>query len=193
MSTEPAPDPITGYHKIRPHMEAAYPAVFTPRKTAPVPLALGVGERIIAELTEAFAERSAKVFMSGWTNRKEYRWAILTGMKRYALDGSVAGEISEAERAHARDWLVSLYAGRYAKRKTRVEEVGDPAKRFRELADDEELRLRVIEEAKSRIDARPVKRKRKNRRVVEKRRGAADYHIPGASGSSSGPTGSTSA
>mgnify|MGYP001773577231 CR=1 FL=1 len=167
MLTQSAPDPAPGYHRVRPHMEAAYPAVFTPRKTPPVPLAIGVGARLMAELTETFGERSAKIFMAGWTCRREYRWAILTGTHRYALDGSVAGEISDTDRAHARDQLLAFYAAQYAKRKTRIEEVGDPAKRFRELETHEELRLLVIEEARNRIAARPVKRKRKSRRLAD--------------------------
>ena len=144
-------------------MEAAYPAVFTPRKTPPVPLAVGVGARLSAELTEAFGERSAKVFMAGWTCRREYRWAILTGTHRYALDGSVAGEISDRERAHARDQLLAFYAGQYAKRKTRVAEVGNPANRFPELGEHEELRLLVVQEARGRIEKRTAGRKRKSR------------------------------
>lgn len=143
-------------------MEAAYPAVFTPRKTPPVPLAIGVGARLSAELTEAFGERSAKVFMAGWTNRREYRWAILTGTHRYGLDGTVAGEISDRERAHARDQLLAFYAAQYAKRKTRVEEVGDPAKRFPELAEHEQLRILVVQEARGRIEKRTAVGKRKN-------------------------------
>lgn len=163
MSTDEQTQPATRYHQMRPHMEAAYPAVFTPRKTPPVPLALGVGVQLMAELTEMFGERSAKIFMAGWTCRREYRWAILTGTQRYALDGSVAGGISDKDRDHARDQLVDFYAAQFAKRKTHTDEIGDPAKRFPELGAHEEVRLLVIEATRARIAARPVRRKRKKR------------------------------
>ena len=34
---EPKAERLTPYHQVRRHMEAAYPAVFTSRKTAPSP------------------------------------------------------------------------------------------------------------------------------------------------------------
>lgn len=163
MSPDAETQPVTRYHQMRRYMEAAYPAVFTPRKTAPVPLALGVGVPLVAELTDLFGERSAKIFMAAWTCRREYRWAVLTGTHRHALDGSVSGQISDREREHARDQLVDFYAAQYAKRKTPKDDVGNPAKRFPELEAHEEVRLLVIEATKARITARPVRRKRKRR------------------------------
>jgi sRNA-binding protein len=163
-SAKPEPEKLTPYHQVRRHMEAAYPAVFTPRKTAPVPLAIGVGDRLFPELSALFGERSARTFLTAWTHRKEYRWAVLTGKNRHKLDGTVSGPITEGARAHARDWLVSRYAALYAKRKSRVDQVGDPAKRYRELADQEEVRRLVIEAARELVLAKETgvrKRRRK--------------------------------
>ncbi len=157
---------FTGYHQVRRHMEAAYPAVFTPRKTAPVPLAIGVGDRLLPELSALFGERSARVFLLAWTHRKEYRWAVLTGTHRHDLDGTVSGPITEGAREHARDWLVTRYGALYAKRKSRVEEVGDPANRYPELATDESLRLLVIERARELIRSRKRAAKGRGRRDV---------------------------
>lgn len=165
-SAEPEPERLTPYHQVRRHVEAAYPAVFTPRKTAPVPLAIGVGDRLLPELSALFGERSARVFLLAWTHRKEYRWAVLTGTHRHDLDGTVSGPITEGARAHARDWLVSRYAALYAKRKSRTDQVGDPAKRYRELATDESLRLLVIERARELIRSRKRAAKGRGRRDV---------------------------
>lgn len=163
MSAEPAAEQMTRYHQVRRHAEAAYPAVFTPRKTAPVPLAIGVGDRLFPELAERFGERSARLFLMAWTMRPEYRWAVLRGTHRHELDGTVSGPITEGAREHARAFLLQRYAALYAKRKTRVEEVGDPAKRYPELATDEPLRLLVIEGARELIRSRARPRKRGGR------------------------------
>lgn len=153
-SMEPESEKLTPYHQVRRHMEAAYPAVFTPRKTPPVPLAIGVGDRLLPELSALFGERSARAFLIAWTQRKEYRWAVLTGANRYDLDGTVSGPITEGARAHARDWLVSRYTALYSKRKSRVDQIGNPAKRYRELADQEEVRLLVIEASRELVHAK---------------------------------------
>lgn len=160
-SVEPEPERLTPYHQVRRHVEAAYPAVFTPRKTAPVPLAIGVGDRLLPELSALFGERSARVFLLAWTHRKEYRWAVLTGTHRHDLDGTVSGPITEGARAHARDWLVSRYAALYAKRKSRTDQVGDPARRYRELADQEEVRRLVIEAARDLVRAKAAPKGRR--------------------------------
>ena len=58
---------------------------------------------------------------------------------------------------------MSRYAALYAKRKSRTDQVGDPARRYRELADQEEVRRLVIEAARDlvRAKAAPKGRRRK--------------------------------
>lgn len=142
------------YHEMRRIMEAEIPAIFTPRKTPPVPLALGIGPDLMERMVPLFGVRDARRFLACWTMRPEYKWAILNGTTRHALDGTVVGEVTEAERAHALEGLCWYYAQRYASKKTRVEEIGNPVKKFPELARHEPLRQRVIEKAVELIEAK---------------------------------------
>lgn len=135
------------YHDMRRVMEAELPAIFTPRKTPPVPLALGIGPDLMERMIPLFGIKDARRFLTVWTNRKEYKWAILAGKTRHALDGTVVGQITQAERDHAMEVLSLRYGRLYAKKKNRAEEIGNPAKKFPELCWHEPLRQRVIEKA----------------------------------------------
>lgn len=151
------------YHDMRRIMEAELPAIFTPRKTPPVPLALGIGPALMERMVPLFGVRDARRFLTVWTMRKEYKWAILAGKARHALDGTVVGEITPGERYRALDVLSRHYAQRYAAKKTRVEEIGNPVKKFPELAWHEPLRLRVIEKSLELIEAKSVANPKKRK------------------------------
>lgn len=151
------------YHEMRRIMEAELPAIFTPRKTAPVPLALGIGPALMERMIPLFGIKDARRFLTVWTTRKEYKWAILAGKTRHALDGTVAGQISQAERDHAVEALCLRYARLYAAKKNRAEEIGNPAKKFPELSWHEPLRLRVIEKTLELIEAKPGSKSKKRK------------------------------
>jgi sRNA-binding protein len=77
--------------------------VFNP--WAPLPLAIGVREAIAEAASDRFAAHQVGWFLRWWCHRPAYREAIARGGQRYLLAGSPAGEITEEQRAAARQQL----------------------------------------------------------------------------------------
>ncbi len=106
-TAKPAYEPHN-YHQIRQKFEETWPAVFTPRKTAPKPLKINVRADILTRIDTGQAEPltglSAKKifqFLNQWTRRTEYQKALRDGAVRYDLDGNVAGEVTNGHRHFA--------------------------------------------------------------------------------------------
>jgi hypothetical protein len=75
-----------------------WPALFDP--VVPRPLAIGIHKAIRA--TAGVSAAIAKDVPGEWTARPAYLAALQTGAGRYALDSSVAGEVTEEQAAIAR-------------------------------------------------------------------------------------------
>ncbi len=78
----------------------ALPAAFT----TPVPLAIGVGTLIRAEMPEMTALRLKEV-LGAWMYSVAYLQAIAAGVERINLDGAPAGMPDEEQRARAAEEL----------------------------------------------------------------------------------------
>lgn len=84
-----------------------YPAVMN--LSAPKPLAVGT-TRVVVRGELGYPQKIAGIVMSTWTGRPAYLEALIAGGKRYNLDGSEAGEITEADIADARIRLAAKLA-----------------------------------------------------------------------------------
>jgi ProP effector len=80
-----------------------WPRAFSP--WAPLPLAIGVREALAEAAGDRFAAHQVGWFLRWWTKRSEYLEAVAQGGQRYHLDSSPAGEITEEQRAAARQQL----------------------------------------------------------------------------------------
>jgi ProP effector len=98
-----------------------YPACFTRDRDRLRPLAIGIQQKLRAELAEdpdwkdtpGWQVRQA---LAIYTRSPAYLSAIVEGRPRINLDGSTAGEVTEQERAHARTRLDEIMAKRAARR-----------------------------------------------------------------------------
>lgn len=97
---------------LEPMLKQHYPAVFNP--IAPVPLAVGIHEEILAA-NPTVPPEALKFFLRGWTNQLFYHKAIREpGSVRLHLDGTVQAPVTEEERNHAR-MKIKLYWDRRAR------------------------------------------------------------------------------
>ncbi len=83
----------------------AFPAVFDP--DAPLPLVIGIHE----QLGELIGVDNARGLLRWWTGWPPYLAAVAAGGKRYHLDGTEAGAITERQRDVARIALANRAAG----------------------------------------------------------------------------------
>jgi ProP effector len=105
-------------------LAARYPAAFTRDREQVRPLAIGTQQKLRAELAEdpewkdtpGWLVRQA---LAIYTRSPAYLTAIVEGRPRIQLDGSVAGEVTEQEKAHARARLDEIAARRAARRPSR--------------------------------------------------------------------------
>ena len=91
-----------------------FPAVFlTPRP----PLAVGISDQITAVAGDEIDRLALGRFMAWWVSRTDYLDAVAHGEPRRNLDGSVAGEPTEAQR---RDAAQRVYGARAEKVLARI-------------------------------------------------------------------------
>jgi len=98
-----------------------YPECFTRDRDKVRPLAVGIQQKLRAELaadpewqqTPGWLVRQA---LAVYTRSGAYYNAILQKRPRINLDGSVAGEVTEQEQAHAKEQLEQLKARQAARR-----------------------------------------------------------------------------
>ena len=76
-------------------LRAIAPSVFC---IPPKPLAVGIHKQIEALVAGDFTAADVRKALRVWCRWKPYRAALIAGAPRYALDGTVAGEVS-AEHA----------------------------------------------------------------------------------------------
>lgn len=77
-----------------------YPAAF---RTPPVPLAIGTDHALREALSgSGYGDEVRSTALAIWCSQPEYHRAVAAGGPRYALDGTVAGEVSESQAEHAR-------------------------------------------------------------------------------------------
>jgi len=105
---------LLDYGRCRTLMERAYPAVFTPRKTPPKPLKVGVAQEII--LPEGLSKAQLRRFLAVWCGRPEYLEVLIKGGYRFGLDGVVAGEVTAAQQVEARNRLEAIMRRRADRR-----------------------------------------------------------------------------
>lgn len=102
-------------------LAARYPACFTRDRERIRPLAIGVHQKLRAELaadtewkdTPGWLVRQA---LAAYTRSPAYLAAIVEGRPRINLDGSAAGDVTEQEQSHARARLDELKARQAARR-----------------------------------------------------------------------------
>lgn len=97
-------------------LQALAPELWNP--DAPVPLAIGIHRQLypLAERLQ-MSRRGLRKFLSRWTASEGYRQALAeTGARRYDLDGSPAGEVSEEHRDEARQQLEAKRSAEAARR-----------------------------------------------------------------------------
>jgi sRNA-binding protein len=81
------------YDELYCELHAAFPALFD--CAAPVPLAIGIAPPPTVPLTRWHR------FVRVWVGKRRYLQALARGGSRFNLDGTVAGEVSEAHQAYA--------------------------------------------------------------------------------------------
>jgi RNA chaperone ProQ/FINO-like protein len=100
---KPKPHKATNKHKHSgpqpiERLAAMYPIPFNMH--APLPLALGVTQDIAKAL--GIHPHAAQAVLARWTSRMNYLAAMAApGSRRFNLDGTDAGEVSDEHRAHA--------------------------------------------------------------------------------------------
>lgn len=90
------------YEKLLVRAAVEFPRCFSERQ--PKPLAVGIG----AVLPLAWQDVPAKCvarFLAFYTGKRAYRLAVAAGGPRFYLDGSIDGEVTPADRDHARERL----------------------------------------------------------------------------------------
>ncbi len=88
--------------KILRQLKAKYPIVFNPKK--PLPLALGISKEIVKDLPDC-VPASLKLALTLWSKKAIYLQAVISGVNRHNLDGSIAGVIQESEKEYSQKML----------------------------------------------------------------------------------------
>lgn len=87
-----------------------FPSAFRPDGHPPVPLKIGIAEDLDAELASTVGRARLDSVLRFYTRRRAYLRALVAGGPRYALDGSIAGYVSEEDQAAARETIARLDA-----------------------------------------------------------------------------------
>lgn len=104
----PSPQPKQGGPAPIERLAVMYPAIFDFH--APRPLALGTYHHVAAALPD-LSHGAVSRLLQRWTKRLNYLAAIAApGSRRFNLDGSDAGEVSDEHRAHAAERLAEKSA-----------------------------------------------------------------------------------
>lgn len=90
-----------GFLKVRDLM-LLYPGVFG---AAVRPLKVGIFNDLLAAHEGCVKRHTIHALLASHTSQAVYLVAIINGGARYALDGSIAGEVTDAERASAKERL----------------------------------------------------------------------------------------
>ena len=98
----------TAIRELTEYLMETYPATFPRPPAAPVPLAIGIHVAILDAVRERCSNNTLKVFLNRWTDKPRYLDALVAGEPRRNLDGTVAGDLSEAEREVAAKALDAL-------------------------------------------------------------------------------------
>ncbi len=72
------------------------PAVFC---DPPKPLAIGIRATMIELLADDFSPKDIRRVLSAWCGGSDYRRVLVAGAARYALDGTVTGEVTADQAA----------------------------------------------------------------------------------------------
>lgn len=100
-----AASPKYSINQIKRQLRAQYPAVFGP---LPKPLRVGIYNDILGILGTTAAAKALRGFLGLHTRTRAYLEAIARGGARYALDGTVDGEVAPYEIADANSKLEKL-------------------------------------------------------------------------------------
>lgn len=128
-----------------------YPACFTRDAAKVRPLAIGMQQKLRAELAAApefenIPGWQVRQALAIYTRSTDYLKAIVERRPRINLDGSTAGEVTEEEQAHARTRLDELMAARAARRPKRQQRQGARQKPAERRPSAEEIRQRKLEQ-----------------------------------------------
>jgi sRNA-binding protein len=94
-----------GIKSFHARIAADWPVVFcAPDQEPRVVLAIGI-DRAIAKRYPDVASRTRRLFLKEYTRRPAYLRLLISGASRIALDGSVAGHVSDDEAEHAAEQL----------------------------------------------------------------------------------------
>lgn len=89
------------YHAARAILHARFPAVFTARGAAPVPLKIGIADDLLAVPDLGITPDQVRYTLHLWTGRRVYQELLLEGASRHDLDGNPAGTVTAAHAGHA--------------------------------------------------------------------------------------------
>lgn len=111
-----------------------YPACFTRDADQVRPLAIGIQQKLRAELAETpdFENTPGwqlRQALAIYTRSLDYLKAIIEQRPRINLDGSVAGEVTEQEQAHAQARFDEINAARAARRAQRPKRPSGPRRK----------------------------------------------------------------
>ena len=98
----------TAIRELTEYLMETYPATFPRPPAAPVPLAIGIHRAILDAVRERCSNNTLKVFLKRWTDKVWYLEALAAGEPRRNLDGTLSGDLSEAEREVAAKALDAL-------------------------------------------------------------------------------------
>lgn len=86
-----------------------FPAAFPANPRAIRPLKIGIAHQLAERLPET-DPKLVSLTLLVWTRRTFYLKALLTASMRVDLDGTAAGEVSDAQRDYAKTELKRIYA-----------------------------------------------------------------------------------
>lgn len=98
----------TAIRELTEYLMETYPATFPRPPAAPVPLAIGIHRVILEAVQGRCSNNTLKVFLKRWTDKVWYLEALAAGEPRRNLDGTLSGDLSEAEREVAAKALDAL-------------------------------------------------------------------------------------
>lgn len=86
------------YEEILLYLQKHFPKAF-PTDSAPLPLAVGIHDQILATPNFPFSKTKIRKFLKIYTRKRVYRKKIVMGNNRFNIDGTISAKILLAENS----------------------------------------------------------------------------------------------
>ena len=86
------------YEEILLYLQKHFPKAF-PTDSAPLPLAVGIHDQILATPNFPFSKTKIRKFLKIYTRKRVYRKKMVMGNNRFNIDGTISAKILLAENS----------------------------------------------------------------------------------------------